>query len=48
MKWPYNNDIQMKLCDGQMKLVGMVDLGDEDAYLRKLQSGKLFANKATC
>ena len=42
------DDIQMKLCDGQMKLVGMVDLGDEDAYLRKLQSGKLFANKATC
>ena len=34
-------DIQMKQQDGKMKLVGMVDMGEEDSYLRMLQNGNM-------
>ena len=34
-------DIQMRQCDGMMKLVGMVDLCEEDSYMRTMQSGKI-------
>ena len=33
------DDITMKFSNGQMKLVGFVDMCDEDTYMRTLQSG---------
>ena len=32
-------DLQLKSQNGVMKLVGLVDMGDEDASIRKLQTG---------
>ena len=33
-------DVQLKQENGVMRLVGVVDTGDEDSYMRAIQSGK--------
>ena len=43
---PIQDDIQLKLVDGKMKLVGLVDMGQEDSYMRTLQKGKTSELKA--
>ena len=34
-------DLQLKQENSVMQLVGVVDMGDEDSYVRTIQSGKL-------
>ena len=41
-------DLQLRQENGTMQLVGLVDMGEEDVYMRAMQSGMNFMHYTHC